>query len=65
MTLLDTLAADLFDNVVKGAARKAADGFVQKGYITSAQEPELIAGFMDEVQIGLAMWKQSQAPPPK
>ena len=61
MSLLDNLIADIAENVLRGQINKAVTSFVGKGYITAAQAPEMEAGIMDEIQVGLAMWKASQA----
>jgi hypothetical protein len=61
MSLLDKAIENVAEGVLKAAVNKAVTGFVGKGYITAAQAPEMEAGIIDEVQVGLEMWQASQA----
>lgn len=55
-TLFETLA----EAVLKGAVKKATDGFVAKGYITAEQQAVMDVGIMDELQVAMAMYEAGQ-----
>ncbi|HLK25023.1 MAG TPA: hypothetical protein VKT30_10220 [Caulobacteraceae bacterium] len=57
-----SLVGELAESVLRGAVRKAAQGFVAKGEITPAQAAQLVDGVMVEIQLALAMWEAGQKP---
>lgn len=56
-----SIVGDIITGIVRGAVTKSVAGFVAKGDITAAQEPQLVEGIMLEIQIALDLYQQSQA----